>query len=130
MRIVKLPTRYLKYYSNMGSFRENLREELDYQDVSVKELSARTGISKRTLENYLSRRESVPTADCACAIAHALDVDVSWLVTGATASVITEDTPEGDSDDKLLADFHSLTPAQQHLFQVMLHAAAEDGRKK
>jgi transcriptional regulator with XRE-family HTH domain len=71
----------------MSIFRENLREELDYQDISVKELSAKTGISKRTIENYLSKRGSIPPADYACKIANLLNVPVEWLVTGTDGSV-------------------------------------------
>ena len=35
-------------------FKKTLRSELDFQDVKVKELSVRTGISPRTIEGYLS----------------------------------------------------------------------------
>ena len=34
----------------MNSFRENLRNELDFQGLTVKELSAKTGIVKGTLD--------------------------------------------------------------------------------
>lgn len=63
-------------------FRNTLRAELDYQDIKVKELSVRTGISSRTLEGYLSARGSIPPADVAFKIAQALNVSVEYLVTG------------------------------------------------
>lgn len=63
-------------------FKNTLRAELDFQDVKVKELSIRTGISARTLEGYLSSRGSIPPADVAFKIAQVLNVSVEYLVTG------------------------------------------------
>nr|WP_318660702.1 helix-turn-helix transcriptional regulator [uncultured Treponema sp.] len=63
-------------------FKKILRSELDFQDIRVKELSARTGISPRTLEGYLGARGSIPPADVAFKIAQALNVSVEYLVTG------------------------------------------------
>ena len=60
----------------MNSFRENLRSELDFQGLTVKELSAKTGIIKGTLDNYLGVRASIPPADIAVKIAQALNVSV------------------------------------------------------
>jgi transcriptional regulator with XRE-family HTH domain len=65
------------------SFRQNLREELDFQDLTVKELSARAGVTKGALEMYLGVRESMPPADAAVRIAKALGVTVEYLVNGA-----------------------------------------------
>ncbi|MDD7459653.1 MAG: helix-turn-helix transcriptional regulator [Treponema sp.] len=66
----------------MNTFRENLRDELDFQGLTVKELSARTGIIKGSLDNYLGVRASIPPADVAVKIARALNVSVEYLVTG------------------------------------------------
>ena len=48
----------------------------------VKELAAMTGISKKTLDNYLNARKYMPSADAAVKIAQALGVSVEYLVTG------------------------------------------------
>ena len=48
----------------------------------VKELAARTGISRHTLDNYLNVREHLPTVDVAVKIAKALGVSVEYLATG------------------------------------------------
>jgi transcriptional regulator with XRE-family HTH domain len=63
-------------------FKENLRAELDYLDLTVKELSSKTGIAKGTLDCYLGARASMPPADIAVEIANALGVSVEYLVTG------------------------------------------------
>ena len=63
-------------------FRENLKTELSYQDMLVKELADLTGISKKTLDNYLNTRGYMPSADVALKIANALGVSVEYLLTG------------------------------------------------
>ena len=68
-------------FFNMG-FRENLKSELAYQDMLVKELAEITGISRHTLDNYLNVRKRMPTADVAVKIAGVLGVSVEYLVTG------------------------------------------------
>ena len=65
-----------------SSFRQNLRAELDFHDLTVKELSAKTGIAKGTLDCYLGVRASMPPADAAVKIAKSLGVSVEYLVTG------------------------------------------------
>ncbi|MDR3284517.1 MAG: helix-turn-helix domain-containing protein [Treponema sp.] len=65
------------------SFGEYLKGELDYSGMLVKELSAITGIPKKTLDNYLlTNNNNMPAADKAVAIAQALGVSVEYLVTG------------------------------------------------
>ena len=63
-------------------FKTNLRSELDYLGLTVKELSVKTGIAKGTLDCYLGARASMPPADIATKIANALGVTVEYLVTG------------------------------------------------
>jgi len=67
----------------MGStFRENLRSELNFQDITTKELSVRTGIPTATLDCYLGTRATIPSVDAAYKIAQALNVSIDYLVTG------------------------------------------------
>jgi transcriptional regulator with XRE-family HTH domain len=68
-----------------SDFRANLRSELDYLGLTVKELSEKTGIAKGTLDCYLGSRASIPPADIATRIANALGVTVEYLVTGKEA---------------------------------------------
>jgi len=64
------------------SFRENLRDELNYQDIRIKELSEKTQISIGTINHYLAEKSTEPTAENAVKIAKALNVSVEYLVTG------------------------------------------------
>jgi transcriptional regulator with XRE-family HTH domain len=63
-------------------FKENLKSELTYQGMLVKELSALSGIKKHTIDNYLNTHNSIPSAEAAVSIARALGVSVEYLVTG------------------------------------------------
>ena len=63
-------------------FRENLKSELAYRGMLVKELAKKTGMSRHTLDNYLNVREHTPTLDAAVKIAKALQVSVEYLATG------------------------------------------------
>jgi len=65
-----------------ADFKTNLRSELDFLGLTVKELSRKTGIAKGTLDCYLGVRASMPPADIAVKIANALNVSVEYLVTG------------------------------------------------
>ena len=64
------------------SFRENLREAIDYSGLEQKELAHKANISLRNIDNYLRENASIPAADKAVRIAQALDVTVEYLVTG------------------------------------------------
>ena len=73
-------------------FNENLKGELEYRGMPVKELAYKTGIPKKTIDKYLLSNGSMPPADKAVAIAHVLGVSVEYLVTGRkTANVKTHD---------------------------------------
>ena len=64
------------------SFGDNLHKELEFQDIQIKELSQKTGISKNTLDKYLSGAKSQPNVENAVKIAQALGVTVEYLVLG------------------------------------------------
>jgi transcriptional regulator with XRE-family HTH domain len=66
----------------MNKFRENLRNELDFQNLRVKELSDKCDIPKATIECYLRTHSTEPSVENALKIAHALGVSVEYLVAG------------------------------------------------
>jgi len=70
-----------------NNFRENLRSELNFQGVTIKELSARTGIPVATLDCYLGTRATVPSVDAAFKIAQALQVSIESLLIGEKANI-------------------------------------------
>jgi transcriptional regulator with XRE-family HTH domain len=90
-------------------FKENLKSELAYRDMLVKELAAITGISRHTLDNYLNMRGHIPAADVAVKIARALGVSVEYLVTGK------DDTAgDGASGLELRLWVHNIRQLDEH----------------
>lgn len=86
------------------SFRDTLKSELTYQGILVKELSLKTGISKRTLDNYLREKASTPPADIAVKIATALNVSVEYLVNGTVKNEFNTDQKNYTGETRLIAD--------------------------
>jgi len=69
-------------------FRENLKQELNFNNMLVKELAAAAGVHKRAIDTYLlSEKASMPPADVAVRIAQTLGVSVEYLVTGSQTSL-------------------------------------------
>jgi transcriptional regulator with XRE-family HTH domain len=64
------------------TFRKTLREELNYQGLTVKELALKASVAKGALDSYLGKQASMPPADTAVKIASALGVTVEYLVNG------------------------------------------------
>jgi len=72
----------------MGNvFRDNLRNELNYQGIMIKELSVKTGIPVATLDCYLGARATIPSIDAAYKIAQALKVPVDYLISGEDINI-------------------------------------------
>ena len=69
-------------YNKKMSFADNLKELLDSKDIEIKELAHGTGISKNTIDNYLSGQKSIPNAENAVKIAKFLGTTVEFLIEG------------------------------------------------
>lgn len=63
-------------------FKENLKAEISYRGMSVKELAEKSGVNIHTINNYLNVRGRMPGADSAVKIARALEISVEELVEG------------------------------------------------
>jgi len=59
-----------------------LKSELDYSGMLVKELAAKSGVNKWSIDNYLNARGQLPSVEAGVKIAKALGVSVEYLVTG------------------------------------------------
>lgn len=64
------------------SFAENLRNELIYNDIKIKELAFRTQIPYTTLLSYMNDKKALPNVEAGVRIAKVLNVSVEYLVTG------------------------------------------------
>jgi len=99
-----------------GNFRKTLREELDYQGLTVKELASKSTVAKGAIDSYLGKQASMPPADTAVRIAAALGVTVEYLVNGEDDS---RETPalfiSSPKRRSLLRLFDELPPEDQKL---------------
>lgn len=95
-------------------FKENLKSELDFQGVLIKELSAKTGISKNTIGNYLTGHKSLPSAENAVKIADALGVTVEYLVKGSSSKDLNK--------EKLSKKYRKITESLYALDDIDLEA--------
>jgi transcriptional regulator with XRE-family HTH domain len=85
-------------------FKENLKSELAYSGMLVKELAALSGVSKYSLDNYLNKRGQVPSAEAAVKIARVLGVSVEYLVT-SKENKKTDDGPALSSEARIIGRF-------------------------
>ena len=90
-------------------FKENLRDEMAFQDIKPKELSDKTGISVNTLRNYINNHDSLPNIDSAVKIARVLNISVEELVEGRK-TIETENTGRAK---KILTIFSQLSENDQ-----------------
>lgn len=100
------------------SFSENLRDLLDIKEIQIKELSVGTGISKNTLDNYLSGQKSLPNVENAIKIAQFLGVSVEYLTLGEI---------ENSSDEikNLIKDLYKLKPTDFTSIKNIIHSLAD-----
>lgn len=105
-------------------FKANLRDQLSYLGMTVQDLAEKSKISKRTIENYLSKRGSIPPADYACRMADVLGVSVEWLVTGREQKFSRERSEEAELRP-LVKRLLSLSPEVQDAVRTLVFAAAD-----
>lgn len=98
-------------------FRERLRDEMEYQGISANALSELTGISKRTIDNYLKQTPQEPGVFNAQKIAKALKVSVEYLVTGNECKNAT--TLNGEKLE-VLSYFEKLSADERNLILNLL----------
>lgn len=64
-----------------GGFREALRDVMAYQDITVKELSAKSGVAINTINSYLKKGYREPSLAIGLALISALgDKDAAALI--------------------------------------------------
>lgn len=102
------------------SFAENLKELLDSKEIEVKELAHGTGISKNTLDNYLSGQKSIPNAENAVKIAKFLGTTVEYLVTG----IFTE-TSQSQEISKIVKNLYRLNKSDFESIKNIIASLAQ-----
>ena len=109
-------------------FRENLKSELQYKNMLVKELAAKTGISRHTLDNYLNIRGHIPTIDIGVKIAKVLGVTVEYLATGQEPSAVNISTNEDSI--ALVQNYNLLNEEDRKIVIEFIQVLLKHRRKK
>ncbi len=100
------------------TFRDRLREQIDYCGFLDKEVASMAGISKRTIDSYVGSEACMPSAEVAVRIARVLGVTVEYLVTGEKDSRTLQNSEADIYNEKtrnLLKHFSKLSDHDKDL---------------
>ena len=103
------------------TFKDRLREEIEYKGILIKEISAEIGISNNTFLSYINSRNVMPNVETAVKIAKVLNVSVEYLVTG-------EDflhTEKNKYLRDLIKDLSNIDEKTLLVLKPMIHALAQ-----
>ena len=110
-------------------FRDNLKEQIEDKGMIIKELAAKTGISKRTIDTYVDSRAVIPNAEIAVKLAEALDTSVEYLVKGTETGRKLDVFPKKQVDygkyKKILDDLELIPDEYLPVIEAMVHAASK-----
>ncbi len=109
-------------------FRENVRDEIAYKGLQLKEVAARVGISYGSFLSYVDARAVLPNAEVAVKIAQALDVSVEYLVTGRHPATV----PAPQSIDlyrNLIKELNGLSEEGWHKLEPLFIAMIQQEKK-
>jgi len=96
--------------------------------MMIKELAAKTGISRHTLDNYFNVREHTPTLDAAVKIAQALGVSVEYLATGKESPHVK--IPMNSETRNLLQNFNLLNEEDRKIVTELVELLRKHRRKR
>jgi transcriptional regulator with XRE-family HTH domain len=113
-----------------SNFRKNLRDELAYQDLTVKELAAKSGVAKGALDCYVGKQGSVPPATTAVKIARALGVSVEYLVSGQKPRPEDLVVPSSPRVRSILKIFEELDEENQDIIAGIAQVLKKHNSKK
>jgi transcriptional regulator with XRE-family HTH domain len=101
-------------------FRENLKAELSYSGMLVKELAAKSGLKKHTIDNYLSVRGRMPSADAAVRIARVLGVSAEYLINGSNTAETKDSSRFSPEIRHIARTVEKLKPDNQKIVRLLV----------
>lgn len=107
-------------------FKENLKDELKYKGMLVKELAAKSGIPKGTIDHYLAEKNTEPVAENAVKIAHALGVSVEYLVTGKNPRLSDTQIPYNAEIRSLATKLSQMNAKQLNFAKTIIDAIQKE----
>ena len=103
----------------MNMFWEKLKDILEYQNISLKELCAKAGLKQQSIYNAITRK-TFPSLETAVKIANALNVSVEYLVTGKESQEIS------DEECVLLIIYRKLSNSNKKLINEIIDSFTSD----
>lgn len=101
------------------TFKDRLREEIEYKGLQIKELSAAAGVNNNTFLSYIDSRGYMPSAETAVKIAKVLGVSVEYLVTGEDSDC-AHNSKHSDIQE-IVKDLANLDKSQLVTVKKMVH---------
>lgn len=99
------------------SFNKNLKDEIYFQNLQLKEFAGKLKIPYGTLLSYIDSRQKLPRVDTAYKIAKLLNVTVEYLMTGKSEdNYIKQLSPTYKELMNLPAGIINLFQSQIHSF--------------
>ena len=99
-------------------FWEKLKDILEYQNISLKELCAKAGLQQQSIYNAITRKTS-PSLDTAIKIAQALNLPVEYIYSGKDPQEIS------DEEIAVIVQFRKLSPDNKNLVKCLIKALEE-----
>ena len=95
-------------------FWDNVKAELDFQGLLVKELSQKSGLNFNSLCNGMSRK-TTPSVEVAYKIAKALNVTIEYLYSGTV-----QKNELSQEDKSLLNEYHRLSEHDKKVLKTIM----------
>ena len=102
----------------MNMFWEKLKDILEYQDISLKELCAKAGLQQQSIYNAITRK-TLPSLDTAVKIAQTLNLPVEYIYSGNDPKEIT------DEEIAVIVQYRKISPNNKRLIKELVAALAE-----
>ena len=104
-------------------FKENLKDEIEYQGLMLKEIAEKAGLPPNSMSNYLKEKSSIPSADVAVKIAKVLNVSVEYLVLGKENNNGEQNKMTYDAQIRKIADkMMNMSKKEKFLIESMVDA--------
>ncbi len=103
-------------------FREFLKDEMEYQGLTARALADKSGVSKRTIDNYLKKNPQEPSVTNAHKIAKALNVSIEYLLTGEE---YTGTIPVTGQLLEYIVEFEALSQEQKEIILMLVKSMTE-----
>ena len=102
----------------MNMFWEKLKDILEYQNISLKELCTKAGLQQQSIYNAITRKTS-PSLDTAIKIAQTLNLPVEYIYSGDDPQEIT------DEEIAVIVQYRKISPDNKKLVKELIAALAE-----